>query len=410
MTGADSIQVGEELMTDVVPFEAAWDRTDKFDPPAVFDKLRQERPLARMSYPDGHLGWLATSHDLARRILSDPRFSHSLETGHFPVPKFGAPVPPVPVQPGMFIHADPPDHGRYRRMVTGEFTARRLRDLRPRVEQVAAEQIAQLKAAGPKADLPAVFTRPFVLRALSELLGLPYEEREHYGDAPTVMHDPDVSLSEMQAVFGKLVPYLMGLIERKRAEPGDDLLSRLITAGELDDQEIYNMVVMMFFAGYETTESAITVGVFALLADPDQLTLLRSDLSRTADAVEELLRYLTVNQYEIFRTATEDVELDGQTVAKGETVTVSLPAADRDPDKYPDPNQLDVHRDTSGHLAFGHGIHQCIGQNLARIQIQVGLRALIEAFPDLRLAVAPDEVPLRLKGSVFGVQALPVTW
>ncbi|CAO5229591.1 cytochrome P450 [Frankia sp. AgKG'84/4] len=397
-------------MTEAVSFEVPWDRTHRFDPAAIFDELRPSRALTRMIYPDGHVGWLASSYELARRVLGDSRFSHSLETGHFPVKKFGQPVPPVPVQPGMFIHVDPPEHTHYRRMLTGEFTARRLAQLAPRLQRIAAAQIAEMRAGGRPADLSAAFSRPFVLRMLSELLGFPYDEREYFAHAPAVMHDPDCTFPEMEAAFGALMPWLMQLVVRKRQNPGDDILSRLAGGGQLNDEEIYNMMVMLLFAGYETTESALTVGVFALLSHPDQLAELRADPGKLDNAVEELLRYLSVNQYEIFRTASEDIELCGHLVAKGETITVSLPAADRDPDKFPDPNRLAIDRDTAGHVAFGHGVHQCIGQNLARIQLRVGLKALLEEFPELRLAIPAEDVPLRLKGSVFGVGKLPVRW
>ncbi|AKN74142.1 cytochrome P450 [Streptomyces sp. PBH53] len=397
-------------MSEMLSYEEVWSRTHHFDPPAIFDKLREERPLARMSYPDGHIGWFTTSHRIAREVLSDPRFSHSLELGHFPVTKYGGPVPPFPALPGMFIHMDPPDHTRFRRMLAPEFTVRRIAELAPRVESVAAEQIEEMRAHGAPADLLGTFAKPLVLRILSDLVGLPYEERERYADAPAITHDPDGDAAEAMAVYEQVGALIGETIERKRKQPGDDIISRLLAAGELTDEELGNIVALLLFAGYETTESALSVGVMALLHHPEQLAALRADLSRTDAAVEEILRYVTVNQYEIFRAALEDVELDGQLVKKGETVTVSLPAANRDPAKYGCPADLDLGRDTAGHLAFGHGIHQCIGQNLARLELRTGLRALLEAFPDLRAATPAEEVPLRTRGSVFGLKSLPVSW
>ncbi|BCM71117.1 MULTISPECIES: cytochrome P450 [Streptomyces] len=397
-------------MSEMLSYEEVWSRTHHFDPPAIFDKLREERPLARMSYPDGHIGWFTTSHRIAREVLSDPRFSHSLELGHFPVTKYGGPVPPFPALPGMFIHMDPPDHTRFRRMLAPEFTVRRIAELAPRVESVAAEQIEEMRAHGAPADLLGTFAKPLVLRILSDLVGLPYEERERYADAPAITHDPDGDAAEAMAVYEQVGALIGETIERKRKQPGDDIISRLLAAGELTDEELGNIVALLLFAGYETTESALSVGVMALLHHPEQLAALRADLSRIDAAVEEILRYVTVNQYEIFRAALEDVELDGQLVKKGETVTVSLPAANRDPAKYGCPADLDLGRDTAGHLAFGHGIHQCIGQNLARLELRTGLRALLQAFPDLRAATPAEEVPLRTRGSVFGLKSLPVSW
>jgi cytochrome P450 len=397
-------------MSEMLSFEEVWSRTHHFDPPAIFDKLREERPLARMAYPDGHIGWIATSHRLVREVLSDPRFSHSLEIGHFPVTKYGAPVPQFPAMPGMFIHMDPPDHTRFRRMLAREFTVRRVAELAPHVESVAAGQIEEMREHGAPADLLATFAKPLVLRVLSDLVGLPYEEKERYADAPAITHDPDGDAEESMAVYQQVGALIGETIERKRKQPGDDIISRLLATGELTDEELGNIVALLLFAGYETTESALSVGVMALLHHPEQLAALRADLSRVDAAVEEILRYVTVNQYEIFRTALEDVELDGQLVKKGETVTVSLPAANRDPAKYGCPAHLDLDRDTAGHLAFGHGIHQCVGQNLARLELRTGLRALLEAFPDLRAATPAEEVPLRTRGSVFGLKSLPVTW
>lgn len=305
-------------MSDAISFEEHWDRTHQFDPPAIFDSLREERPLARMVYPDGHVGWIATSHELVRKVLSDPRFSHNLENFHFPVTRFGEPaVGSSPEIPGMFIHMDPPNHTRYRRLLTAEFTARRANRLTSRVEAVAAEQIAVMREHGGPVDLVANFAEPLVLRVLSEMVGLPYEERDRYAHAPAVLHDPDSTQEEVGAAFAQLTPFIVEVVEGKRKQPGDDLISRLVADGELTTEEVCNIVTLLLFAGYETTENALAVGVFALLHHADQLAALRADPSKLDAAVEELLRYITINQYEMYRTALEDIELDGELVKKG---------------------------------------------------------------------------------------------
>ncbi|CQR60498.1 cytochrome P450 [Streptomyces leeuwenhoekii] len=397
-------------MTDAISFEVPWARTDKFDPPEVFRTLREERPLARMVYPDGHVGWIVSSYELVREVLSDPRFSHSSEIGHFPVTHHGQVVPNHPKIPGMFIHMDPPDHTRYRRMLTGEFTVRRANRLAPRAEALAAEQAEVLRRQGAPADLLAHYARPFVLRMLSEVVGLPYDERDRYAHAPTLLHDPDAAMEDAAAAYAEAGAFFDEVIERRRKEPEDDLISRLVAEGQLTTEELRNIVTLLLFAGYETTESALAVGVFALLHHTDQLAEVRAAPQHLDAAVEELLRYLTVNQYDTYRTALEDIELHGEVIKKGDSVTVSLPAANRDPAKFACPAKLDLGRDTSGHVAFGFGIHQCLGQNLARVELRAGLGALLRAFPDLRLAVPADEVPLRLQGSVFAVKKLPVAW
>jgi cytochrome P450 len=397
-------------MTDAISFEVPWARTDKFDPPSVFDSLRAERPLAKMVYPDGHVGWIVSSYELVREVLSDPKFSHSCEIGHFPVTHQGQVIPTHPLIPGMFIHMDPPGHTRYRRLLTGEFTVRRASRLTSHVEDVAAEQLDVMRAHGAPADLVTTFAKPLVLRVLSRMVGLPYDERDRYVPAVNLLHDSDADPAEAAAAYEQAGAFFDEIIERRRSRPEDDLISGLLAGGELTGEELRNMVTLLLFAGYETTESALAVGVFALLHHTDQLAALRADPGKLDATIEELLRYLTVNQYHTYRTALEDTKLGGEVIRQGDTVTVSLPAANRDPAKFGCPQKLDIDRETSGHVAFGFGIHQCLGQNLARIELRAGLSALLRAFPGLSLAVPADEVPLRLQGSVFGVKNLPVSW
>lgn len=401
---------GKDFMTDAISFEVPWARIDKFDPPSVFATLREERPLARMVYPDGHVGWIVSSYELVREVLSDPRFSHSCEIGHFPVTHQGQVIPTHPLIPGMFIHMDPPGHTRYRRLLTGEFTARSASRLAPLVEAVAAEQVDAMRAHGAPADLVATFAKPLVLRVLSETVGLPYEERDRYVPAVTLLHDADADPAEAAAAYEQTGAFFEEIIARRREKPEDDLVSRLAADGQLTTEELRNIITLLLFAGYETTESALAVGVFALLHHTDTLAALRADPTKLDAAIEEILRYLTVNQYHTYRTALEDIKLHGEVIRQGDTVTVSLPAANRDPAKFECPEKLDIERETSGHVAFGFGIHQCLGQNLARVELRAGLSALLSAFPGLRLAVAADEVPLRLRGSVFAVKNLLVSW
>lgn len=396
-------------MTDAISFEEPWARTDKFDPPSIFATLRAERPLAKMVYPDGHVGWIVSSYELVREVLSDPRFSHSCEVGHFPVTHQGQVIPTHPLIPGMFIHMDPPEHTRYRKLLTGEFTVRRASRLTSRVEAVAAEQIDVMRAHGAPVDLVENFAKPLVLRVLCEMVGLPYDEGDRYLPAVHLLHDADADPMEAAVAYEKAGAFFDEIIERKRKQPGDDLISTLVNE-ELTAEELRNMVTLLLFAGYETTESALATGVFALLHHTDQLAALRADPTKLDAAIEELLRYLTINQYHTYRTALEDLKLAGEVIKEGDTITVSLPAANRDPAKFGCPESFDIDRETSGHVAFGFGVHQCLGQNLARIELRAGLSALLREFPDLRLAVPVDEVPLRLRGSVFAVGNLPVSW
>lgn len=396
-------------MAEAISFEQHWDRRHQFDPPELFAALQKDQPLVGMTYPDGHRGWLVTGHELARQVLADPRFSHRIDIAHFPVTRNGQPIPPLPIMPGMFIHMDPPDHARYRRLLTGEFTLRRMNQLQPRVEDMAARQLDALRAQQPPADLLSVFVRPLVLGVMADLLGLSAEEAEKLAEYPDAAHEPEVDVSWATDVMQQTVALTDGFIARKRDEPGDDITSRLIASGDLTDEELRNILLLLFIAGFTTTEGALAVSVFALLHHTGQLAALREH-SQYDRAVEELLRYVTVNQYEIFRAAKEDAELGGEVVGKGETVTISLPAANRDPAKFSAPETLDITRDAAGHLAFGHGVHQCLGQHLGRIVLKAGLSTLIHGLPGLRLAVPAAEVPLRTKTSVYNVRSLPVSW
>lgn len=212
----------------------------------------------------------------------------------------------------------------------------------------------------------------------------------------------------MFAAYNALRDFMGKLVLAKRAKPTDDLLSGLTTSG-LTDEELTNIGFTLLGAGHETTANMLSLGAFALLRHPDQLAVLRADPGGIDQAVEELLRYLSIIPCTV-RVALEDVELGGQTIKAGQTVTLSVPAANRDPQRFADPDSLDLRRSASGHVAFGHGIHQCIGQQLARVEMRVGYAALFERFPTLRLAVAPEEVPLRDDMLIYGVHSLPVTW
>jgi cytochrome P450 len=398
------------MMTEPVPFDVARTRVGQFDLPAEVAALRESRPIAPMRYPSGRVGWVVTSHELARQVLSDGRFTHSLAVGDIPSTHHGEPMPPMPQTPGMFLHMDPPDHTRYRKMLTGRFTARRVQDTEPVLAAIVADGIKGLREHGAPADLVRLFARPVATRTGCEILGIPYADRAQFEDFPEVAHNPESTPEQQGAMYFQLHTYLTGLFARKRAEPGDDLISMLATSGEVTDEELFNMVMLVYIAGVATTESALGLSIFALLRHPGQLDALRADPGLIGNGVEELLRYLTINHSEIFRTATETVELGGVTVAEGQTVTVSLPAANRDPAKFDRPDSLDLRRNTSGHLAWGYGVHQCLGQNFGRTIIALSASALVTEFPELTLAVAPDRAELRFDRSLFGLGSLPVSW
>ncbi|MGH8881422.1 MAG: cytochrome P450, partial [Stackebrandtia sp.] len=200
------------------------------------------------------------------------------------------------------------------------------------------------------------------------------------------------------------------LVTRKRAEPTDDLLSDLAKDEELSDDELAGMGFLLLIAGHETTANMLALGTFALLEHPEQAALLRADAGLIPNAVEELLRYLSIIHIGARRVAAEDIDLDGRLIKAGDPVVISVAAANRDASKFDDPGELDVTRRTTGHLTFGHGVHQCLGQQLARIEMRIGFESLLRRYPGLRLAVKPSEVPLRTDMAIYGVHELPVTW
>ncbi|MCF3104392.1 cytochrome P450 [Streptomyces roseoverticillatus] len=378
-----------------------------FDPPAGLGALREERPLIPMRYPDGHVGWLATGWSTVRAILADSRFSARYELMHYPLP--GGPEGPLPPAPtGDMTGMDAPEHTRYRRLLAGKFTVRRMDALIARLEEITTGHLDAMERRGGPLDLVEAFARPVPALMICELLGVPYADREVFQRHTAALMDQSSSVEEMQAAWTGLQEYIQALVSAKRAAPTDDLLSDL-TAGDLTDEELTGLGGFLLGAGLDTTANMLAHGTFALLSNPDQLAALRADPGLAGGAVEELMRYLTVAHTTV-RSALEDVEVDGLLIRAGETVTLSLQAANRDPERFPAPDALDLSRRAVGQLGFGHGIHQCLGQQLARVEMRVAFPALFARFPSLRLAVPPEEVPLRHHANIYGVHRLPVTW
>ncbi|MFD8405465.1 cytochrome P450 [Streptomyces anulatus] len=395
-----------------------------FDPPAALTAL-SDRPVRRLRYADGHVGRLVTGHAAARAVLADPRFSSRYELLHLPMPMEGAPgeLPPAPV--GDILGLDAPEHTRYRRLLAGRFTVRRMRQLTDRIERFTADCLDAMERAGTTADLVEAFARPVPTLVICELLGVPYADRGRFLGLVEVIFDQAADAGARDEAYAGLLRYVGELVLAKRAEPTDDLLSDLAApapgpgagdlavpgpaASGLDDEELAGIGGLLLAAGIDTTANMLGLGVFALLADPVQLDALRADPDLAGPASEELLRYLGVAD-PLLRSALEDVEVEGELIRAGETVTVSVQAANRDPRRFPDPDRLDIRRRATGHLSFGHGPHQCLGQQLARVEMTVALPALFARFPALRLAVPPGEVPLRERSNIYGVVSLPVAW
>jgi vitamin D3 1,25-hydroxylase len=376
------------------------------DPYPAYAALREAAPVREVRLPDGPV-WLLTRYADVRAAFTDPRFSKDWRWTLPPEQRAAAPATPTP----MMILMDPPDHTRLRKLVGRSFTARRMAELRPRVEQIAAELLAGLPAEG-EVDLMARYAFLLPVQVICELLGVPAQDRDDFSAWSSVMVD-DSPGEEKVAASSRLAEYLGALIERKRTEPDDALLSALAAVSEADGdrlsaEELVAMAMLLLIAGHETTVNLVGNGVLALLTHPDQLALLRERPELLPAAVEEFLRFDSPVANAPMRFAAEDVEVDGATVPAGAVVMLGLAAANRDPDRFTDPASLDLTRDASGHVAFGHGLHFCLGAQLARIEGEVAIGALLVERPDLALAVDPAELVHRRSSLVRGLTALPV--
>ncbi|WNO76609.1 cytochrome P450 [Streptomyces sp. AM8-1-1] len=378
-----------------------------FDPPGELARLREQDPLRPMRYPDGHIGWLATGHSAVRALAADPRFSSRYELMHYPFPGAGvSELPPAPV--GDLTGIDPPEHTRYRRLLAGRFTVRRMRELTARVEEITTDHLDAMERHGGPVDLVRAYAHPVPALMICELLGVPDADRAAFQALAAAVSGLEVTEEEQFAACTALQDTMRELVAAKRARPTDDLLGDLTTS-DLSDAELAGIGGFLLAAGLDTTANMIGLGTFALLSHPAQADALRADPALADTAVEELLRYLSIAHTGV-RAALEDVELEGRLIKAGDSVTVSVQAANRDPAKFADPDTLDLRRKATGHLAFGHGIHQCLGQQLARVELRVALPALFTRFPSLRLAVPPQDVPLRTGMNIHGVHRLPVAW
>jgi cytochrome P450 len=373
--------------------------------------------VSRLAFPDGSDGWLLSRYEDVRSLLADPRTSSKFGFGLNPVRE----LPPeareelMRVRPGLFIRMDAPEHPRYRRLLTGQFTVRRMKALVPRIEQIVADHLDAMAEMPQPVDLVAAFALPVPSLVICELLGVPYADRAPFQRRTRALISLTTDGPTLVRVRQEMEQYMLDLVRAKRLQPADDLLSGLIARegdpeGALSDDELVSIGNLLLVAGHETTANMLALGTLALLEHPGQLAALRADPSMIDGAVEELLRYLTIVQFGVMRTVTEDVEVGGRCIRAGKPIVASLAAANRDPQHFSEPDVLDLSRAYSPHLAFGHGVHQCLGQQLARVEMKVGFAALLERFPSLRLAVPLQDVRMRDDMFIYGVHALPVTW
>ncbi|MFD7612762.1 cytochrome P450 [Streptomyces sp. NPDC059828] len=385
------------------------------DPFPLYRELREDGPVRRAVIAGGVEAWLVTRYEDGLAALSDPRLSSDVRDASDPRLMEQLPSTERESMLSNMLRSDPPDHTRLRRLVSKAFTARRVAELRPRVQELTDRLIDGFAPAG-RADLVADFALPLPVTVISELLGVPVSDRhdfQRWTDDMILrraeMPDPAV----VDGAWQQMHAYLAKLMESKRARPGDDLLSALITARDeeqrLNEDELIAMSFLLLAAGYITTVNLIGSGVAALLAHPDQLALLREDPELLPGAIEEFLRYDGPVNPGIARFAREDVVIGGVGVPRGATVVIASAIADRDPGRFPEPDRLDITRRDNTHLAFGHGIHYCLGAPLARLEGQIAIGTVLRRLPGLALAVPPGELRWR-PGGLRGPQTLPVTF
>jgi cytochrome P450 len=383
-----------------------------FDPVDELARVRRDEGVTRVVMPFGVQAFLLTRYEDIREVLSDPaRFSNART--EFPLAEQLQLSEDDIAQrrAGQLLALDPPQHTRLRRMLTPEFTVRRIRRLAPRIEEIVESHLDDLEREGPPADLVPRFALPIPSLVICELLGVPYSERAQFQQRTRRQLDLSVPPEERVALQRESRQF-MEQVTRAQAAPGDDLLGMLIRehGDELTNDELVGIALLLLIAGHETTANMLGLGTLALLCHPEQLALVREDPASVEPAVEELLRWLSIVPAGILRTTTTEVTLAGHTIPAGALVAASLVAANRDPALVEDPDQLDITRGALGHMAFGHGVHHCLGAPLARMEMTVAFPALLRRFPQLALAVPFEEIGFRPHHFVYGLQSLPVTW
>ncbi|MFI9385872.1 cytochrome P450 [Kutzneria sp. NPDC052558] len=382
-----------------------------FDPPP---QLREVEPISRVTIWDGSTPWLVTDYDAQRAVLSDQRFSADSRIPGFPVQSAAVNIRRERAR--SFIAMDDPEHDRLRKMLTRNFMIKRVEAMRPRVQQIVDDLIDTMLAGPKPADLVTDFALPVPSLVICELLGVPYSDHEVFQEWSKKLVGRLTPRDEAVKASEELQEYLLGLVAAKEKEPTDDMIGRLVTdqlaAGELTRDEVAAMAALMLIAGHETTANMIGLGTLALLEHPEQLAELREteDPKLVANAVEELLRYLTIVHSGRRRVATADIEVAGQLVHAGEGIILANDVGNRDETQFPEPDTLDIHRQARHHMAFGFGVHQCLGQPLARMELQVVYSTLYRRIPTLALAIPFEDVQFKHEMGVYGVHSLPVTW
>src|SRR6195952_1259970 len=385
-----------------------------FAPPPDVMALAEERPLSRVRIWDGSTPWLITGYEQVRELFSDSRVSVDDRVPGFPHWNEHM-LSTVNKRPRSVFTSDAEEHTRFRRMLSKPFTFKRVEGLRSTIQQVTDECIDAILAGPQPADIVAKLALPVPTKVISDMLGVPYEDHEFFQHHANVGLARYASAEDGQKGAMSLHKYLIDLVETKMANPTEDAVSDLaerVNAGEISVKEAAQLGTGLLIAGHETTANMIDIGVLALLENPEQAAMLRDsdDPKVIANAAEELMRYLSIIQNGQRRVAIEDIEIGGETIRAGEGIIIDLAPANWDAAAYPNPDKLDFTRDAGQQLGFGFGRHQCVGQQLARAELQIVFQTLLRRIPTLKLAIPFDEVPFKHDRLAYGVYELPVTW
>ncbi|OOV21834.1 cytochrome P450 [Streptomyces avermitilis] len=394
----------------VIQQDVSWPlaRTCPMAPPPAYGELRRNPPR-KVNLPDGGWAWLVTKYADVRQALMDPRFS-SDDTK----PGFRGRIQlPPDRNMNSFWRMDEPEHGKQRHMVMTEFTARRIKELRPRIQELVDDLLDRLEQLPRPLDLFTEFCLPLPTLVIARLLGVPEGDYLTFSEQSRLclaLDAPDKAL----AAYQDMTAYLHRLAEKKERNPADDLISRLITdhvlTGELAREDLVPLIRLVLIAGYETTTNQIALSVLSLLTEPGLLAALQEAPERIHPFIEESLRFWSVSHDNILRLVDADMDFGGVRMSKGEAVIVAIPSANHDPSVYDEPGRFDMDRDVQKHVAFGHGTHLCPGAPLARREIEMAITSLFARFPDIRLVGATDDLAFRNESLVYGLNELPVTW
>ncbi|MBB5873608.1 cytochrome P450 [Allocatelliglobosispora scoriae] len=385
------------------------------NPAALFTALGSRSPLHRVTLPDGQAAVMVTGNREAREALNDPRLVRSIEAAAPELRMFHPLAHDEYKMPQHMLFADPPNHARLRRLVSKAFTRPRVKEMRARVQEITDELIDVIAPKG-SADLVPTLTQPLSVAVISEMLGVPAQDRAEFAHHATLMTGIN-AFSDFAAVIAAnqwLDASLTELAARRRVEPADDLLSAMVAAQVDDDQltdlEVKSNALLLLIAGFETTMNLIANGIVALLTHPEALAALRADPSLMPNAVDEMLRYDPPGSTVTYYYAAERTEIAGFAIEPGEQVVISVAAANHDPAVFTDPSRFDIHRNTGQMLSFSHGIHFCLGAPLARLEAEVAFTTVLRRLPDLALAVPVQELTWNQSYHLHRMDALPVTF